>query len=507
MLRTTLNRVTLCAVLAAGCTTQFETDGSTDGSPDTTGDTSVDGPADAPGDGDDAPGDVEPDGAPPTVECGVIRDVENAFETAVNIEYGCDTTEDRCSSSNVWIMEHGANLVVLHGSESVMVDPDVRLLANMLGVGDMRVRAETVIPDPVPFRSLVRGGSMLERTVDWDVLLVSAVDISSTGDPRWNLWRVAVEITGSDSLSYDESLLLSGGVADTVGALEYPRGVAAPGSSSVHVFASLSGSGGGGANRLFGATLTRTTFERGGLSFTDAFHPLQPDATSMCVPVRPDASGDLVVIPYIEVTDSPEISSGLWSLRGAIGPSTTTHSLGVVGSRARTAGAMGTFIAPGTFAVVAMSTDSPFDPESLLDPPYQLGSAVIVGDEIDSPVVETPDVFDEIPIGSPEDVRSWDITDNMVLHDPTTGLHYFIMLLQEDGGPVQVWLFPLREDGSAGGEPLMFNTEQRYMPAFDATINPETGAIYLARHMETGSDAMGRIPGFHVTEIDCTLTE
>ncbi|MBW2263079.1 MAG: hypothetical protein JRG91_13990 [Deltaproteobacteria bacterium] len=500
----------LCAVLAAGCTTDFsKEDTSADDASDTGGDTHTDGPGDAPGDAPgDVPGDVLPDGPLPEVNCRQIRDVANVFPTTTHIPFGCDPSSGDCMATAIWIMEQGANLIVIHGSEGVVVDPGARLIANMLGVGDLRIRSQMIIHDSAPYDTNIRGGSLVERTEDWDVLLVSAVDEDATGGPSWNIRRVAVTITGSDTMDYDEDVLLEPGVPQSMGALLNPRGVYMRDSSSLHVLVQLTDWTGWETNQLFGATLTRDVFDGGGIAFSDEFHPMQPDMTGTFYVGRPDVSEGTLVIPFMEIVRTPaSIGSGLWVHHGAITPGSTMGKLVFEGTRSTTASVAGTFRAPGTYAATAVTTNSEYVPETPLAPPYQLDSAVIVGDEIDGTSITGRDVFEEINYSGTGDFLTWDVTDTVVLHDPTTGFHYYIHPFYDEFGNAMVGIFPLREDGTAGGEPLFVSTGQHVMPAFDATINPETGAIYLARHMETGTVLTADIPGFAVTEISCPIIE
>ncbi len=502
-----MKHMALCAVLAAGCTTEFSTDdGSVDDASDTGGDTPGDTPGDAPG---DTPADVIPDAPLPEVGCRIIRDVENTFSSGVHVAFGCDTTSGECLGTAIWIMELGANLIVIHGSEDTISDPPVHLSATMLGIGDLRPRTEINIIESGPYETQIRGGTVVERTEDWNVLLVPAVDWLATGGPSWNIRRVVVAVAGSDSLAFDEGVLLEPGVPESMGQLLHPRGVHLPGSASVHVLAQLTDMTGWETNRLYGATLTRAAFEAGGLAYADAFHPMQPDMSRTFYTGRPDVSEGALVVPFMEL-DSTEmtIRSGLWAHRGSITPGSMVGTLGFEGTRSITANVAGRFIAPGTYASAAVTTNSPFEPEEPLAPPYQINSAVIVGDELDGTLVGGTDVFGELHYTGASDFNTWDITDTMVLHDPTTGFHFYVMPMYEDGVRAFVGIFPMREDGSAGGEPLIYDTGQSVMPAFDATINPETGAIYLARHMETGSpDDMSNVPGFVVTEISCPLAD
>jgi hypothetical protein len=162
----------------------------------------------------------------------------------------------------------------------------------------------------------------------------------------------------------------------------------------------------------------------------------------------------------------------------------------------------GRFLDPGTYAVAALATSSLTMVG--LNPPYDVVSTVA---DASSPAAsfEIPTVHTvDHPFMSESEF--FDFNDPVVVHQDGSPVHFYVhpFFHTDDGGVGHAWVFPLRPDGTPAGDPLPVPMDQHVPPAFDASIDPETGHVFLAwMHDTADPSALERIPGYTVAEVVC----
>ena len=504
-----------CASLAWACTTKFSKDTDADGTSDPSDETdaTADVEPDVPG---DVPEDVPTDTIVPEVTCRLERSHDYLFPTGyggTNIEAGCWTGtggDFSCRRGGIWVQKLGSRIVVVYAGEQIIMDSAARAAADVIELADLDLMGTTPAASSfgMAYENSLSGASLLRRAED-EIILLYIVDQRESGglDRESNIEVVAFDNPSGGTLDVEMNRLLTNPVNESVGDLIEPQAVRSHTTGRAHIFFGIRLDDGEGwetvqlwGNFMNPGGLRYNSFSR----YTD-FEPVVGDHTRMVFSTAPDCIDELVVLPWTEASLSPPIlrSGAAVVDTSATGPGYgAPHITEFDGSREYVSSIAGSWLGPGEFAAAALATSALT--MLGLNPPYDVLSTVVDASTV-GPTVELP-AHHSVDEPFLSEMEFFDFNDALVLHDQGSPVHFFVhpFFHAADGGTGHVWIFPLRPDGTPAGEPFEVSMGQTVPPGFDATMDPDTGNIFLVwMHDTADPSALERIPGYTLAEVTC----
>lgn len=510
------------AVLIVACHTEFKVD---DDGGDTTTDPDDDASDVVPPDGMDVPvdetpevvPDTEADSEPPPVACRLARSHEYPFPTgsgSIDIHAGCwidgSSGERFCDKPGFWLAMLDGTLVALYAGEELIFGAATRVAGQIINLATLDANEPSTFNSPFGAYTVhLWGASLVQRTEHaGELFLLYTTSQRVTGFNReMNIEIVVIDTDDGASLNHEIRRLFVNPVPESVGFLSHPMGVQSPTTGRYHLFFLIEQEGSEGEpgpTQVWGNYMNPGGLRSGSFTSHTDFETVIGDMTEPYFYAAPDCIDELVALPYLRVGLTLPVlrpSILLVDTSGGGPGYDSPRSIAFNGTRAYTGALAGTWLTADRYAMGALSSAS----MTMIgaDPPFAVNTAV----EERMPVVTDIGGTDIEEVIHPFIVEMdyYDFNDAKILHDADRDLHYYVHPFYHfPGGTAHAWIFPLRPDGALAGDPFVFETGQMEPSAFDATLNPDTGRLYVGYFDDTDNiDGHGRIPRYSIHEIIC----